>query len=171
MCCPSRKWPLNIIFLMSIGGVICAIVMIVMAFLLVDSEVLKQLEEDPSLSDIEDGKQIVFIALLIFALVTLFVSACGMVIKCCDKPCLTCTYGIVLLPTWIVVIAFGGLAVYLTQASKDEIQDQCNDLAAEVSYDVSAEGYSVAISLNIYEDILINQEMCSDNCPCANTGT
>ena len=39
-------------------------------------------------------------------------------------------------------------------------------MANDLSVDVTAEGYTVPISLNIYEDIFINQEMCSDNCPC-----
>lgn len=116
---------------MSIGGVICGIVMIIMSFLMTDKEILKQLEEDKNFEDMEDGRKLVFLFLLMFSLVAILVSACGFCLKCCENRLFVCCYGLILLPTWIVVLLFGGLSLAVATVGKDELEDECNRLATE----------------------------------------
>ena len=120
MCFDERKTPANVILVMSVLGAICGIVMIAFAFMLTNSEILEQIEKENV--DVKDARHLVFLMLLIFALLTIFVSGLGMCLKFIENRCFTAVYGIILLPVWIVVIVVGIIAVAASGAAKDRIE-------------------------------------------------
>ena len=75
--------------------------------------------------DIKDGKKLIFIVLVIFAATTIFISVLGFCFHCVKNRCFAVIYGLILLPTWIVVIFVGSLAVVVSIAAEDEIKKQC----------------------------------------------
>jgi len=75
-----------------------------------------------------------------FSIFVLLVSACGFMLKCIKNRCFVCTYGIILLPIWLVVLIFGFVGLAFAFASKDMINDACFDLKAETSTTLDIEG-------------------------------
>ena len=98
-------------------------IMIIFAFLFTQSDVIEQMEKENP--DIKDGKRLIFIVLVIFAAATILVAVMGFCFSCVKNRCFAVIYGLILLPTWIVVIFVGGLAVVVSVAAEDEIKKQC----------------------------------------------
>ena len=72
-----------------------------------------------------------FISLLSLAGVVVFMGAFGLIFDCVrDRCCIRC-YGTLLLPLWIVMMAFGGSAVYISYIALDELQNTCDDLVEQ----------------------------------------
>jgi len=67
-------------------------------------------------------------------------------------------YAILLLPTWIIVLSFGAVSLFVATASQDLIDDTCEDFASKNSYTIESTDYDlkVSISLDIYDSIYIN---------------
>ena len=99
--------------------------------------------------------------------------------------CFSFLFGLLLLPTWIIVIVLGGAGLYMSSSGKDEIIETCYEVqqrlnsglfssanAGTAFNDVSRDECNIlydsdiGVNLNVYEKILIDQEMCSSNCPC-----
>lgn len=167
MCFEKRKTPVAILCGCSVVAVIFGILMIVFSILLTSNKLLTEMEE--TYSELSDARKLMFVGLLIFALITIGIAACGFFCKCVKNRCFTCLYGIILLPTWIVTIIIGASALALSAGSKQWLEDECvkiNSVSQEVEI---SEGYTVSVSLDIYESLFVNDYMCSEYCPCAPT--
>ena len=105
---------------------LAGIVMIIFAFLFTQSDVIEQMEKENP--DIKDGKRLIFIVLVIFAAATILIAALGFCFSCVKNRCFAVIYGLILLPTWIVVIFVGSLAVVVSVAAEDEIKKQCQQI-------------------------------------------
>lgn len=111
-------------------------------------------------------------------------SCLAIFLRCCHKRKIyRCCTGILLVPVFLLLIVVGGGAFWLSNASEEQIQDQCTLLAAETSTTIEtdqpsdenaqAAGYQypdIKVSLEIYKSILIDEYMCSIDCPCPATG-
>ena len=103
-----------------------------------------------------------------------------MLCKCIKNRCLACTYGIILLPFWIVLLVVGTIFLFASEGIIEKLVNECvkngiqvpitdnDDLSvtfkAEGSDGVSVETegkVDVTISLGIYDLIGTNQHMCS----------
>lgn len=83
--------------------------------------------------EIEEGRKLVFIGLVVFSLVTILVAALGFCTKCCRSWCFNLTYGIILLPVWIVVIAIGAVSLYVSSAAKEKLEEECIKLVDQAN--------------------------------------
>ena len=131
MCFKDRKKPVCCIMVMSALAAICGIVMIAFAFLFTNQDVVKQMEKENT--DIEDGRKLVFIGLVIFSLATILFSVLGFCTKCCKSWIFNICFGVILLPIWIIVVVIGAGALFISQAAEDKIQEECEKLLGEVS--------------------------------------
>ena len=171
MCfrCSTRKVPVYIIFGLSALSIIAGIAMCILAFMLTDSDLLKKLEEDKSLGDIETARNTIFVALLIFSLSTILVSLLGFCTMYCRNKCFYCLYGWLLLPVWIIVFIFGGLCYLFATVSDETLEDECKDQLKSYAEDNAASSSTASdinISFNLYADSGLEANMCSINCPC-----
>ena len=78
--------------------------------------------------DIKDGKKLIFTVLVIFAAATILIAVQGFCFSCIKNRCFAVIYGLILFPTWIVVIFVGSLAVVVSVAAEDEIKKQCQQI-------------------------------------------
>lgn len=115
---------------MSAFAAIAGIIMIAFAFIFTNADVVKEMEKE--YEDIEEGRKFVFITLVIFSLSTILVASLGFCTKCCKNFCFNITYGCILLPTWIFVIVIGAVALYVSVAAKDKIEEECVKLVGEL---------------------------------------
>ena len=122
---------------------------------------------------------------LILTIIVILLAICGMLCKCIKNRCLACTYGITLLPFWILLLVVGAIFLFASEGIIEKLVDECIKNGIQVpitdnddfSVKFTAEGsdgvqvdtegkVDVTISLGIYDLIGINQHMCSENCPC-----
>ena len=184
MCCffKSRKTPACIVFVLSFLGVVAGIAMIYFAIKLNGSEFMDKISEVEDLNaeiDFENTRKLIFYGLVIFALVAIIAACMGMVACKIKNRCYTICYGTILLPTWIIIILVGSVAVYASTEGKDKIMEECYKVIQKLN---EAQGGSVTsaasgdcnktydsnikVNLEVYEAMYINDEMCSVNCPC-----
>ena len=191
MCClfGSRKTPACIVFILSFLAFAAGIGMIVFAARLNSSDFMDEIRSVEAVNDDMEGKSnTIFYALLIFAIITIIAAIMGCLACKIKHRCYTMLYGCVLLPTWIVILVVGILAFIAASVGKEVLLQQCStgirDLNTRISQDFNIQpsssssdpcdsGYNsnIAINLDVYEAIKINDEMCSKNCPCADIGT
>ena len=193
MCCffKSRKTPAIIVFILAMLGVVAGIAMIYFSIALNNSEFfdkigeLDDLQEDINFDNI---RTLIFGILLAFSLISLIAAACGMLACKIKHRCFTCTYGIFLLPIWLVVFIVGAVSVWLANTAPDLIQDACETLidnfndavndnlnsgssssipaGALQGCDKETYDSDIKFNLEVYESMKIDKEMCSINCPC-----
>ena len=130
MCgkCPpfaARTIPLQIVMWLSLLVMITGIIMIVYTFLFTDADIVENMGKQNS--QIDDGRKFIFIGLMIFAFITIIVAAMGCCFKWCHNKIFACTYGFILLPTWIMVLTVGAFSTWLSFAAKDKIEEECED--------------------------------------------
>ena len=127
----SRRCPLWIVtggsFIVALAGVI----MIVIAVMFYNSELVENVSKEDEA--IEDGRKFIFVSLVIFALFTIAIGLLGFCFCYTDSKIFACTYGLVLLPTWIFVLTCGIVAVAVSFAGKDRIEDECNKISDRLS--------------------------------------
>lgn len=131
--------------------------------------------------DFENTRKLVFYGLIIFALVAIIAACMGMVACKIKNRCYTICYGTILLPTWIIIILVGSVAVYASTEGKDKIMEECYKVIQKLneaqggssSSSSSSSGdcnktyeTNIQVNLEVYEAMYINDEMCSENCPC-----
>ena len=73
--------------------------------------------------DVKAVRNAIFFVLLIFALVALIAAIMGIGSCKIKNRCYTCCYGILLLPTWIVIFVMGGISVWVSLTAEDVIED------------------------------------------------
>jgi len=208
--------------------------MIAFSIIITNSDFITKIGEAKAFDDVEDSRKLIFYGLIVFAVVTMLVGLCGCCFKCCKNRCFAVMYGIILFPTWLIVIILGGLAAGASVASGDVVEEKCTEIAQRLTVSIGEDGnvsvssvgtetdsgvvdagftieseeernareagvlnskqaqyyptaitvaggtqglglfepqgaYATAdlqISLDIYENIFVNQEMCTRNCPC-----
>ena len=167
MCFEKRKTPARCIAVLSGLAAIMGILMIVFSFMLTNSDLLDQMGKEDA--DIKSGVDSTFTMLLIFSLATIAIAVIGFFLLCCKNRCITCTYGIILLPTWIILIVVGFLATAIATAADDAITKECNTLTT-YSTGTTYNNQDITISLDIYDSIRINDYMCKpEYCACEAT--
>lgn len=166
MCFDKRKTPVAIICGCSVVAVIFGVLMIVFAFLLTNNKILDQMQQENA--DIDSARKAAFTLLLIFSLTTIAIAALGFCFRWVKNRCFACIYGIILLPTWIVLIVVGIITLAASVASSDHIEKQCLIYELQSQTQLSSDS-NISISLDIYNSLGVNQYMCSEYCPCAPT--
>ena len=129
MCCPNRKVPAYIVLFLSALGIIAGIVMIYFSVKINNSEILDELqnvEEIKKNFDMESIRKYVFLGLLLFALVVLVASVMGILACKINHRCYTMCFGIILLPTWIVIFIVGAVASIAANTGPEVFTEQCN---------------------------------------------
>ena len=126
MCCffKSRKTPAVIVFILALAGVVAAGAMIYFSVALNNSEFMDKIGELDDLQEeinFDNIRTLIFGILLAFSLLTLIAAACGMLACKIKNRCFTCTYGIILLPIWLVVFIVGAVSVWLANTAPDLI--------------------------------------------------
>ena len=72
----------------------------------------------------DSARNWIFYGLLIFALIAIISAIMGMcACKIDNSKCFNVCYGMILLPTWLIVIIVGGASVYMSTAGKDKLMD------------------------------------------------
>jgi hypothetical protein len=137
MCCffKSRKTPACLVFILAILGVAAGIMMIYFSIALNNSEFMDKLGDLDDLQkdiDFDNIRTLVFGVLLCFSLIATCTSVCGILACKIKHRCFTCTYGILLLPIWIVVFVVGAISVWLANAAPEIVQQACEDLISGV---------------------------------------
>lgn len=147
MCFEERKMPMRCIVVLSALAALCGIMMIVFSFLIKDNALLEKVQ-GADLLDIESYMDFIFVALLIFSLATIAISVFGFFFICCKNRCFACVYGTVLLPSWVVLVIVGFVALVASVAASDEINKICREIVQKADY---AGNDTVTIYLDVYE--------------------
>lgn len=162
-----------------ITAILCGVVMIVIAIMTTGNETVEKISQD--VQDIESGKEIFFVGTIIFGLLAIIASCLAIGMRCCaNRKIYRCCTGILLVPVFLLLIVVGGGSLWLSNASEEQIQEQCTKLAAETTQTITTElpegaeeaGYTfgdVEVSLEVYKSIKIDEYMCSADCPCPAT--
>lgn len=101
-------------------ALIAGAVMLALAIVLAKNTLLDKLEAtNPQLGQ---AKKIAFIILIIFASVEILVSFLAILFKWCKNRCYACFYGVILMLTWPIIVAFGAFSVAITKIGSDTIQ-------------------------------------------------
>ena len=91
-------------------------------------DLVKELSKTEGFERLKDVEQLFFAILLTFTLITILLAMCG----CCCKYMVsrrwTCLYSIILFPSWIVLVAFGGVFVAMSVWGRDKIETECEKL-------------------------------------------
>ena len=131
MCCcfKKRNTPACIVFVLSFLAVVAGIAMIYFAVKLNNSQFMDKISEVEDLKekiDFDYARKWIFFYLIIFSCLAIICAVLGMF------ACNTRTqkwyirlYGILLLPTWMVIIGVGGTAVYYSTKGKDMLMEEC----------------------------------------------
>ena len=119
----TRKCPLCIVVSGSFFVTIAGIAMVAIAFMFYNSDVIENIGKEDD--KIADGRNFIFFCLVVFALVTILVGMLGFCFCCTKSKLFSCSYGIVLLPTWIFVLTVGIVALAVSFAGKEKIEDEC----------------------------------------------
>lgn len=169
MCCPNRKVPVLIMMIVSGLGCLGGLLMIIFSALLTNNPMLKNMGKQNS--TLEDGRKMIFTALLIFSLMTTALAALGFCCRCVKNRCLTVLYGIILFPAFLVVMIFGLVGIAVGGAAKESFDNSCVSInnSRVSSYSTSTRSGSTAkidFSLDIYDSLRISTDMCTNNCPC-----
>lgn len=164
MCFESRKIPMRCIVVLSALAALCGLMMIIFSFLFIDNSLLENMDKN-DLLNIKSQKNFIFFALVIFSLATIAISALGFCFICCKNRVFACIYGTILLPSWIIILVIGFVAVAASIIAADEIDTICYKVREVAETSVSND--NISIYLDTYEQIAIGENMCSSNCPCA----
>ena len=119
----SRKCPLCIVVSGSFFVACAGIAMVAIAFMFYNSDVIENIGKEDD--KIADGRNFIFFCLVVFALVTILVGMLGFCFCCTKNRLFACSYGLVLLPTWIFVLTVGFVALAVSFAGKEKIEDEC----------------------------------------------
>lgn len=138
MCFSDRKTPVCCVMILSALAMICGIIMIAFAFMFTNMDVVKEMEKE--YKEIEDGRKMVFIGLVIFSLLTMLVAGLGFCTKCCKNFCFNLTYGLILTPVWIIVIVIGAASLYVSTAANEKIEEECLKLVEELNTKLAENG-------------------------------
>jgi len=172
MCFKNRDIPLLWIYLCSGYSILAGICVAILAVVLTSSDLLKKLEEDKELGDVETARNLIFISLMIFAMTTILVAAVGLFSKCCYNKCFFVLFGTLLLPTMLINFIFGGLCYVFATASDETTTDECKKqlekFSDSIDSSVTVGNEKIDISLNLYVDSGLEAYMCSTDCPCKN---
>ena len=164
-----------------ITAILCGVVMIVIAIMTTGNETVEKVSQD--VKDLESGKEIFFVGTIVFGLLTIIVSCLAIGMRwCASRKIYRCCTGILLVPVFLLLIVIGGGSLWLSNASEEQIQEQCTKIAAETVQTIEtdsgdaaaaeAAGYTfgdIEVSLEVYKSIQIDQYMCSVECPCPAT--
>lgn len=148
MCFEERKTPMRCIVILSALAAICGIMMIIFSFMISNNSLIEKME-GKDLLDIEGQVDFIFVALLIFSLATIVISVLGFFFICCKNRVYACAYGIVLLPSWIVLVTVGFVALAASVIADDEITRICEEIVRGA--DDTVKNDSINIYLDIYE--------------------
>lgn len=134
LCCfEKRKTPACIMMFLSTVAIALGCLIIYFAAKLTGSDVLEKMKEEKSLGDdVERIQRLIFLVLVIFAVVGIcvaFIGCCFLYIK---NRCCVCTYAILLIPTWLIYIVFGGVAVWAATNSDERIVEECNKINDQI---------------------------------------
>ena len=177
MCCwRSRRIPAAIVGSLSVAALIVGCVMIYFSVKFNSDEFIpafKDIDEIKRVVDLGQIKTLVFLGLLIFSIIVLVIAIMGILMFKIKNRCYAICFGIILLPIWIVIFAVASAAMFANNMTADVLDSVCAEVIREVRSADKNVGlcgaYSSKLNLNfeVYEAILINNEMCSANCPCA----
>ena len=139
MCCfKSRKTPACIVFVLSFLATVAGAAMVYFAVAIHGSRFMNTISDLQNLDEqinLKNIRQLIFTILLIFALVAILAAIMGMVACKIQHRCYTICYGCILLPTWIIVIVVGAIAVYFSVLGKETIKTMCDQTMAKVKED------------------------------------
>ena len=138
MCCifSSRKKPAACVFILSALAFACGVMMIVFAAKLNQSEFMDKLGELEDIDkdiDFNNMRNVVFGALVAFALLAIIAACMGMVACKVKHRLFTICYGTCLLPIWIAVLVVGGIATYISTEGKEKIQEECSNVIVKLN--------------------------------------
>ena len=171
MCFDERKTPVNCITLFSFIVTICAIIMVVFAYLGTQGETLDTLKKAKSMDDLDSTAALLAIWFFGLSALILAVAILGFCFRCCKNRCYAICYGVTVLLVWILLLIGGGIAVSVALASQEDIEKYCIDLSNQIDKTKPNDATKVTFDLNIYESIKVNTYMCSTNCPCSDVPT
>lgn len=117
MCFDERKTPVNCITLFSIVVTICAIIMVVFAYLGTQGETLDTLKQAKSMEDLDSTAALLAVWFFLLSALILVVAILGFCFRCCKNRCYAMCYGVTVLPVWILLLIGGGIAVSVALAS------------------------------------------------------
>jgi len=133
----TRRFPLCIVVGGSFFVFLAGVVMIAFAVMFFNSDVVKNVSKEDD--KIEEGRMFIFVCLLIFSLITLLIGGLGFCFCCTKSRLFACSYGIVLLPTWVFILTVGFTATAFVYVGKDRIEEECQNLADKFSNDNTEE--------------------------------
>ena len=164
MCFVTRKKPACIVAILSTVIICMAASMIALSVDFTGADLFKAFKSEDD--EINKLKNVVFYILIAFSLIALIVGCWGLCLFKCTNRCCPIVFGVCLLPTWIVTFIFGCIIAWFSNSSATTIQQFCNN----DDYDSVFIRWGRDLVEQYDEGIgdLVNQVMCSRECPCPN---
>ena len=92
------------------------------------------MKEDKDLGEgIEQVQQLIFLVLTAFAAVGICVALLGCCFVCIKNRCCVCIYAILLIPTFLIYLGFGGAAVWASTNSDERVTEECKKVEEEIN--------------------------------------
>ena len=126
------------------------------SIMLMWADVLDKVEKHIQYMEEYDVRSYLFFVLFSLAIFITCFGCFGMLFKWMRNRCCTVMYGACLLPLWIVTVAIGAGAIYVSYTAADEFEKECKDLLL-INDDqlpiFTQEIDSLEINLTIYRNI------------------
>ena len=124
----DSKRAMGVITCLSVLAAIASILMIVFTVMFRNNNVIDNVgAEDESIQSSKDKAQL---AILIVAIVTIVISLMGCLFWFVKTPFFAACYGLILLPAWVILVAFGGLTIMWSNTIEEWINDECPTIIA-----------------------------------------
>ena len=125
----DSKVAMGVITCLSVLAAIASALMIIFTISFRNNEIIDNVgAEDESIQSAKDKAQL---AILIVAIVTILISLMGCLFWFIKTPFFAACYGLILLPAWVILIAFGGLTVMWSNTIEEWVNDECPNIIAE----------------------------------------
>ena len=117
----SRRW----VCAWALVAFLASSSIIYFAFVLKQAEVLSFVGDKIEFIRENKVQENLFSGLVILAILNILFSLFGMSFKWMRNRCCTAVYGALLLPLWLVTLAIGFLAIYISYTAADEFWKEC----------------------------------------------
>ena len=142
MCCfKDRKTPATIVLIASLVGAIAGITMIFFSLNFINSDLMEAVSQ--SVSGIEQYRNMGAQGLLTLSLLATIISLLGVGLYCCKHPCFAVGFGLLLLPSFLLILIFGLVLSGISYGTAVQVDAVCAEIQQGVD-NALAEGADAA---------------------------
>ena len=149
MCFENRSTPVCCIAIFSALVLIGGVLMLFFTVKVTGMDLVDELSKTEGFERLDDVKGLFFAILLAFSIITICLAMCGFCCRCFVSRRWAFVYGIILLPTWIVLVSFGAVFVGMSVWGKEKIETECEKLSDLLSINFTKDIADRTIDIDI----------------------